>query len=135
MLGISLTFVHAQFKLNVKEKLGKQTSFALNSIRKLTFTFGNFTVNKTDNIISAYALSDIRFLNLSALTFISKISSEENSKLILFPNPVIDQLQISFKSTKAGNARIEIINLMGKILQQQNLNSPIGTNHVAISVA
>jgi hypothetical protein len=136
LLSFGLTGMQAQNSLYVKEKTGKQTSFALNSIRKLTFPLGNMVVNKTNGITSTYALSDIRYMNFTNLTTIASLSGgKESEDIKLYPNPVVDHLQISFKSIKAGKASVQIFDLDGKVLLQQTINIQDGTNNSIISVS
>ena len=143
LLGLGLTGIQAQSTLYVKAYNGTQIPYALSSIRKLTFSSGNIQVNKTSGSTDSYALNDIRYLNFSNLTTnVSQISSEESNNIMLNPNPAIDQLQISYETPKAGNVRVEIVNVQGQVLLQQTLisqNLPAGhaggTNHAIISVS
>ena len=136
LLGLGLTGIQAQSTLYVKEHSGIQTPYTLSSIRKLTFPTGNITVNKTNGSTSTFALSNIRYLNFIDLTTnVSQVGIQESSNIILYPNPVIDQLQISYESIKAGNVQVEIIDVQGKVLHQQTIISQNGTNHALISVS
>jgi hypothetical protein len=136
IISFLITGLQAQSTLYVKEKSGTQTPFELDGIRKLTFPAGNITVNKTDGNMSIYELSDIRYLSFSDFTTDVKIiARQESSNLTLFPNPVIDQLLISYESLKAGNVQVAIIDIQGKVLHQQTINSQNGTNHAIISVS
>ena len=135
LLGLGLTGIQAQ-SMYVKEHSGIQTPYTLSSIRKLTFPTGNMTVNKTDGSMSNFALSDIRYLNFSDLTNnVSQIGIHESSNIMFYPNPVIDQLQINYESIKAGNVRVEIIDVQGRILYQKTIISQSGTNHALIPVS
>ncbi|OFX31707.1 MAG: hypothetical protein A2X08_16055 [Bacteroidetes bacterium GWA2_32_17] len=136
LLGIGLSGIQAQSTLYVKEHSGIQTPYTLSSIRKLTFPTGNMTVKKTDGSTNTFALSDIRYLNFIDLTTnVSQVGIQENSSIILYPNPVIDQLQISYESIKAWNVQVEIIDVQGKVLHQQTIISKNGTNHALIPVS
>lgn len=136
LLGIGLTGLLAQNKLYVKERTGMQTTFALNNIQKIFFTESNMNVNRTDGNKSTYVLSDIRYLNFMDLTtHVSQIGRQENRSFILYPIPVINKLQISYESLKAGSAQIEIIDVQGKVLHRQTISSQNGTNQAVITVA
>ena len=136
LLGIGLSGIQAQSTLYVKEHSGIQTPYTLSSIRKLTFPTGNMTVKKTDGSTNTFALSDIRYLNFIDLTTnVSQVGIQESSSIILYPNPVIDQLQISYESIKAWNVQVEIIDVQGKVLHQQTIISKNGTNHALIPVS
>jgi len=128
--------IQAQSTLYVKEHSGTQTPYALSSIRKLTFPTGNMTVNKNAGSPTTYALSDIRYLNFTDLTTgVLETDKAESSYIMLYPNPVNDQLQISYETQKTGNIQIEIVDLQGKVLLQQSINCQNGTNQAIIPVS
>jgi hypothetical protein len=136
LLVTGLTGLQAQGKLYVKEKSGTQTSYAFNSIRKLTFSSGNMIVTKTDDNTSSYGLSDIRYLSFrDIITDVKPVGIDEISITSLYPNPVIDQLNISYESPDAKNVQIEIIDVQGRVLLNQTISSQNGTNLAKITVA
>ena len=67
MLRLGLTGLQAQ-TMYVKESSDTQTAYTLSSIRKITFSGGNATVQKTDNSTGGYALSGLRYLNFTDLS-------------------------------------------------------------------
>lgn len=136
LLGIGLTGLHAQNKLYVKERTGTQTTFIISSIQKITFTENKmaFTfVGGSTNYFLLNYISSIEFKDLP--TSISQIDRQEKSSFILYPNPVIDKLQISYESLKAGSAQIEVIDVQGKVLIRQFISGQNGINHAVIPVA
>ena len=136
LLCLALSGVHSQSTLYVKEKAGTQTVFALSDVRKLTFPAGSLTVNKNDGNSNTYVLSDIRYLNFTDLaTSVEQFANRETDNMILFPNPVMDQMKVSFQSAGTGNLQIDIIDIQGKVLQQQNISSQNGTNLFTINIA
>lgn len=134
LLGIAMSYLHAQNTLNLKEKSGTLTSFALNNINRLTFASGNMTINKKDGTTSEFALTGIRYLNFSNSTSNEEIRSEENSNLILYPNPAKDQLSVRYESTSSEEVQFQIIDVQGKAVYQQILCSQTGLNYSTISV-
>jgi len=136
LLSIGFSSLKAQNALYVKEKSGTQTSFTLNSLRKLTFPAGSMTVIKTDGTTSTYAFSTIRSLTFSDLiNNVSPIVKKERGHLTLYPNPVIDQLQMSYETLQEGSVQAEIIDFQGRILYRQTINCQEGTNQAIIPVA
>ena len=132
-LCFGLTGIQAQNTMFVNEKSGDQTPFTFTSISKLTFTAGNMTVNKKDGSTSAYALTNIRYLNFGNSTAIVEIVSEK-SNMLLFPNPVLDQLRIRYESVTTEKLKLQIMNVQGKVILQQTLNPQNGTNYIEIPV-
>lgn len=137
ILGISLTSLQAQNVLFVKEKSGVQTPYTLTNIEKLTFASGNITVNKKDGATNTYALSSIRYLNFGndVKTSISPIGNEGNNTLILFPNPVIDQLHVQYVSSMSKKVQLQILDIQGRIILQKSFDSQSGINYATIQVS
>ena len=136
LLSIGFSSLKAQNALYVKEKSGTQTSFILNSLRKLTFPAGNLTVIKTDGTTSTYTFSTIRSLTFSDLiNNVSPIAKKERSNLTLYPNPAINQLQMSYEALQEGSVQAEIIDFQGRILYRQTISCQEGTNQAIIPVA
>ena len=136
-LGIGLTGLQAQSQLYVKDKAGTETSYALSNIGKLTFSAGNVVVNKSDGSSNTFALNDLRYLAFKQFssTEVKHIYSKETSNILLYPNPVIDELQIRYESIKAGTMQVEIIDLQGRVLHQEVIISQNGVNHANISLS
>ena len=135
-MGIELTGLQAQSTLYVKEKSGTQTPIALSGITKLTFPPGSLVITKTGGSTSTYALSNLRSLSFTGTANdVQTIAIEGNSSISLFPNPVADQLQISYQAVQAGSVQLAIVNVQGSIVQQQSVNSQSGANQATISVA
>lgn len=135
LFAIGLSGLQAQTLLNVKETLGTQTSFALNGMNKLIFNSDKMTVIKKTGINSDFSLINIRYLNFTNTTAINEISDSRNRNLKLFPNPVIDLLNIQFKSANEENVLIQIMNVQGKILYQQRFTNQTGINNLSIPLA
>lgn len=115
LLGLGLTSIQAQNSLYVVEKSGTQTQFALSDIKMLTFPSGNLIVNKKDLSTNTYARIDLRQLNFVGIPNAINIAEETENKIVLFPNPVNNELKISLQN--AENTEIEIIDLQGRVLQ------------------
>jgi len=131
LISIGLWGLRAQTVLNVKELSGTQTTFALSSIKKLTFSSGNITVNKNDGNIANFATQNVRYLNFTDITAVNEIKSEENY-LLLYPNPVINKLQVCIAAVNCKNIYLQIMNIQGKVVYQQLLTIQNGSNYINI---
>ena len=119
LLGLGLTGLQAQ-TMYVKQNNGTQSAYALSNVRKLTFTPGNVTIQKSDNTTGVYALSGIKYLSFQDFTTgINEPQMAEGNTLLTYPNPVDDILNIDLTGTKNGEGRISILNLEGKVMQTQ----------------
>ena len=135
LLLLSLTGVYAQNALYLMERSGAQTPILLDNIRKLTFIDGNMTVFKTDGNSSNFKTDELKRLSfIDQTSIVSKKVSRERSSLAIYPNPVVDQLQIRFESITSETVQLTILNLLGVVFHQQTTMSQNGTNHIMIPV-
>lgn len=120
LLGLGLTGLQAQ-TMYVKEKSDTQTAYALSSLRKMTFSGGNVTIQKADNSAGVYAISGLRYLNfIDKTTGIAEPPMQlGNASLISYPNPVTDVLNIDLTGV-TGEGTISILTLEGKVMQMQH---------------
>ena len=131
LLGLGLTGLQAQ-TMYVKESSGTQTAYTLSSIRKMTFSGGNATVQKTDNSTGVYAMSGLRYLSFEDYT----ASIEEpirvgNAHFSAYPNPVNDVLNIDLTGVES-EGTISILTFEGKLLQEQKT---YGANMVTLNLS
>jgi len=119
LLGSGLTGLQAQ-TMYVKQSNGTQTAYAYTNLRKITFTSGNVTVQKTDKTTGVYALSSIKYLSFQDFTTgINEPQMAAGNTLLTYPNPEADMLNIDLTGTKNGEGRISILNIAGKVMQTQ----------------
>lgn len=60
---------------------------------------------------------------------------EQNTfNFLIFPNPVSDIISIEFESLEAKKVKIQIVDLMGKILIQESIDTIVGENRYKIDV-
>ena len=124
----------AQTSLNVKEKLGTNTSYMLNELKRLTFTPGVMTVTKKNGNYGVFILTNMRNVNFTTVTSVEEINSSEERNLSFYPNPVMNLLHIQFKSNADENVLLQLIDIQGKIVLQQYVKSILGSNHIEIPV-
>ncbi len=85
-----------------------------------TLSAGNFADNQQN--INSRSTSDI-----SAPTGVI-------DNLSVYPNPVIDLLKISFKSSRKGKAVVSLFNNIGKQVYNQESSVDLGNNLISIDV-
>ncbi|MBN1186679.1 MAG: T9SS type A sorting domain-containing protein [Bacteroidales bacterium] len=118
LLGLGLTSLQAQ-TMYVKESSGSQTAYALSNVRKMTFSGGNATVQKTDNTTGVYSLSGLQYLSFE--DYITSIEGQiqlDNPNFSAYPNPVNDLLNIDLTGVESLGT-ISILTFEGKLLQEQ----------------
>jgi hypothetical protein len=123
LLGLGLQATQAQTALFVKQKVGNTTSFNLSTLKSLTFDGSNVTVNKKDASTSTFLRSNVQYMNFGVNTDIAPINGAEKSILILFPNPVLDVLNIEIANTGLQATIIEIVGIDGKVVLHNVLHN------------
>jgi len=123
LLGLGLQATLAQTALFVKQKVGSDTPFNLSTLKSLTFAGSNVTVNKKDASTSSFVRSNVQYMNFGVTTDIAPINGVEKSKLILFPNPVLDVLNIEIANAGLQATLIEIVGIDGKVALRSVLHN------------
>ncbi len=122
---------HPTLLINGKD--GTRTEFPTNTIRKLTFVSGKIQINTKDGITTNYELNSINYLHFKKEIAFSY--QEQTLGVHFFPNPVINELYINYESRASEFLQIEIVDLQGKVLDQQTKNIQEGKNQILINVA
>jgi hypothetical protein len=117
-LGIS---GHAQ-TMDLTDWSGTKSSFAINDIRKITFSGGNMTINDHDGYPETIALKDICHANFTGLsTGDNPFDNKKPDFPVLFPNPVQDILTLNYKSS-GEVIHFEVMTMDGKIVYRKVIN-------------
>lgn len=116
--------------INVREKNGNDHYYVLQDIRKLTFPSNNIQIIKTTGTSDNYLLSGIRYLNFGD-NILTNESIKMNTEIILFPNPVLNTLNLRFPVLSSGD--IQISSLDGKILHRESINNKSIDFHAEVS--
>lgn len=123
LLGLGLSGLQAQI-MDVKQSNGSLTAYTLSNLRKMTFTAGNASIQKTDNSTDVYSLSGLRYLSFREITTSTgeKVNQSVNTNMLTYPNPVADVLYIDLSGI-ASEGMVSILTLNGKIMQTQNTSA------------
>ena len=107
LLALGIMTLQAQ-SLYLRPQSGTQTAYSLSTIKKLTFSSGNVVVTKTSGNPDSYVLSTLRYMNFKNL-IAGLDNTTSNSISILYPNPVVDELNIKLTSDNHAKISIEIL--------------------------
>ena len=123
LLVFGLTGLQAQ-KMYVKEKSGIQSSYLLTDIKKMSFSSGNIAIQRTNGSSDQFSLSGLRYLNFTDLSVgIAPLAETTRGlNLQVYPNPVVDVLNIKLITDEAQPGRIEILSLVGKVVHVEKIN-------------
>ncbi len=134
LLGFGLVGLNAQLMF-VWENDGAKTSYTLFDIKKIDFSSGNIMVATFDGYSSSYVLSDLRSLNFNEVTSVDQnpLPMQATGRINLFPNPVIDVMNIQSTSTLNSKGVIEIISMEGSVVFSQAIDPTSDVYQVNIS--
>lgn len=122
ILSFSMIGLLSQNTLNVHERLGTKTSFALNTIQKLVITGGNLTVinkNATTSTFSLTNLAQIDFLSIST----GIVENQICNQFLVYPNPTQDVLNINLHGIFTSEIqKLDIFGIDGKIVISEIIN-------------
>jgi hypothetical protein len=121
LLFLGITGLQAQ-SMYVRLQSGAQTAYVLSDIQKVTFSGGQMHVKQTSSSTTNYTLSELRYVNFTDL--ITEIGPAETSseKLLLYPNPVVNELNIGLPQFTSEKITIEIYSSEGKKLYYHDIN-------------
>ena len=116
--------------LQVLPKVGSSTSFSLTNVQRLTFAADNLIVTKKDASTSSFPMTSMGYLNF---TDVATASEPLHLKSVVktYPNPVQELLQIEVQLINNQPARLEIVNLDGKVVIRKQLDNPITSISIA----
>jgi len=121
LLGPGLSGLQAQ-TMDVKAKTGTQTAYMLSNIRKMSFSLGNITVSKTEGSSDTFTLNDIRYLNFQDVSTSIGAYNKPEASTALFPNPVVDFINIQLSDEQCRAYVIEILSIDGRVVYQEQTN-------------
>lgn len=128
-LGSNLT---AQ-NMYVRENNNTQTSYPITGIEKITFSTGDVNIHQTAGNQVNYDMDSVRYIAFQVYTVGVSDFSEQNDRILLYPNPVETQFNIRLETESPQNCIIEIFTLEGKLVYSEK--SELSNNNHTINVA
>lgn len=109
-----------------------QITNSLANIKKLSFSSGNLIVSSNSGTIDNYALNTMRYINFKDLTLSTKEYAQATKKILLYPNPVNEVLNLSIANMIQEAFLIQIITTEGRVIKQESQNN---SNTAKLSLA
>lgn len=128
-LLVSAGNLHAQILLNIEEANNTITKHTLQDVKKLYFpTESVLQIEKNVGSVQ-YPLPGVKKIYFGTLTTSNNSVPTIHSKTRLYPIPAKDQFTVELVAENTESARIEIIDLAGRLVSAQivELNSGINT--------
>ena len=137
LLKIKTVFVALFFAAAISAQTiyitGQSESF--NDVRKLTFLSGKLYVMETNNYTTSYT-----FKNTESIVFLNTTSTDnlihaDANVLTMFPNPTVDNLNISFNEDASRHVRLCVYDIDGKVVMSIDMIAVFGDNMFVIDVS
>ncbi len=124
LCGVGVLGIQAQ-TMYVNRTIGQQTAYALNNIRKMTFSGESLYIQKTDFITNDFALSGLKHLIFESITSGINVHTEViGDDVIFYPNVVRDVLNIDLKGVKSQGV-VSVLTFEGKVLLSQKTKGAV----------
>jgi len=122
VISTGLAALSAQSMLKVKMEGGLESSYDLMGLQRLIFPKGKLMVNKTDGTSELFELGIIQGLSFGEKSNIVNLPIfEENLDILLYPNPVHDQISLQIQSKIVGRIQVDFFDIQGRIVFQKNI--------------
>lgn len=117
LLGLGMASVKAQ-TMYVNENSGTQNVYTLSNVQKMTFSGGNVNIQKTDNSITYFDLSDISYISFTDLitSIVEQMDLGKYTNITAYPNPISDVINIDLSSLKNRKGTLSLVSLDGGII-------------------
>jgi len=131
-LVFTISTLSAQ-NMYVKEFNTTQTAYPISGIEKITFSTGDVNIHQSSGTVANYDLDSVRYIAFQVYTVGVSDFSEQNNKVLLYPNPVETQFNLRLETETPQNCVIEIFTLDGKLIysEKSELSNNIHTINVA----
>lgn len=133
LLGFGLTGLQAQ-TMYVRQTIGTQTAYTLSNIKKMSFSSGNITINKIAGSPDTYLLSGLRYLNFQDLTTNIAMLGKQEGTMTIYPNPVVDLLNIQLSQSINQSYVIEILSIDGREVYKEIINRQDNVYQINVSL-
>jgi hypothetical protein len=117
-LSLGVSGLQAQ-RIYVEGQEGAQRAYFLSDIIKMSFSSDMITVFKLDGGSDNYSIMDVRNLHFKLVTLSEGVTmpAHASGTFQVFPNPVMETLNIRLSSPPGSAGKIEILSLEGKLLR------------------
>lgn len=97
---------------------GTHTSYALSTVRSITFTGDVMHLNKTDGTTDSWNVNAIGNYNYTGFdSGVQEAGSKAISELSVYPNPTKGPINLQYQVQQAGEVKIEITDITGKLIK------------------
>lgn len=121
ILLLMLNFGIQAQNMFVRTNSSGQTSFPITNISKLIFSNGNISIQNNKGTSNSFELASLRYLNFTDLTLSTPNVESYTEKVLAYPNPVNEYLNLSIPSFFTNVSSINIFTIEGRLLMKADL--------------
>lgn len=116
---------------------GEKTTINMKTVHSISFENKQVKIVKKDATQFSYPFSTIKYIDFGLVDFTSvkEVKSTSNIQLLITPNPVLDNLNLLVENSRNETVNVQILDLQGRVLLQQNMTFFSGQNKNSISVS
>jgi len=126
--------IAAQKKLVLFADSGHTIAYNLGDIQKITFTADQLIISNNNTEKYENAFADIRKITFETYSAIDQINTF-SSGFVLSPVPATDHIQLQFSGLSSAIAKIQIIDIQGKMIVDVSSEIQAGNNSKSISIS
>lgn len=130
-LGFIVSNLNAQ-NMYVRQFNNTQTAYPISGIEKITFSTGDVNIHQTAGNMVNYDMDSVRYIAFQVYTVGVNDFTEQNERVLLYPNPVETYFNIRLQSDEAQPCVIEIYTLEGRLIFSEK--SELSNNTHTINV-
>ncbi|WP_444666950.1 DUF6923 family protein [Flavobacterium columnare] len=120
---VKLTNSWREFNLSISSLINNSETVKLDDVKTIVFIM---TTNGQE-VIKELALENIRFSENRVLV------SDEPLDVAVYPNPVNNEATIEFIANEASTMKVQVVNQLGKIVMQFDVDTNAGFNSITLS--
>jgi hypothetical protein len=109
--------LNAQFQLVVVMNDGLSETFPLEQVRSITFNESNMNINRIDGVVFTWDVDNIDNYHFAGTLDTPLEVSTLSNHFVVFPNPVSENVSVSYNSQASEHITIELLDVLGKQVQ------------------
>ncbi|MFK7048501.1 hypothetical protein FLACOL_01555 [Flavobacterium columnare] len=121
---VKLTSNWREFSLPISSLIGLSDKTKLNDVKTIVFIMAT---ENGQEVVKELALEEVRFSTNMSLVH------DESSEVAIYPNPVSNDATIEFVANDSSSMKIQIVDSLGKVVTQFDINAKAGFNSISLS--
>jgi hypothetical protein len=107
----------AQLQLIVTTNDGLSETFLLEQLRSIAFNGNNMNINRIDGVVFTWDIDNIDNYHFAGTLDTPEAPAALDNRFVVFPNPIRENVSVSYNSQKNEFVTIELLNLVGQQVQ------------------